>query len=478
MPEGPTIRVTGDTLRRVLQDQRIEHFESQFKKAKAEDWAGKVQGQLVRCVRVHGKNLFFDLENDWTLYTHMLMWGSWHVYGKTEPWLKEKRKARIVIETATHVVVLFSAPKADLIHASALAQHQTSELGPDLLKDDWQERDMHEAWQRLHVASETPLGTAIMDQTIVAGIGNILKSEILFKTRLHPLRHSGSLSHDEFLQLIDVSRRLMQLAYTTQGFKEVFLPPSLQQATGKLGYVYGRSGQPCFNCGTSIQMVRQGPLERMTFFCPHCQPFDPANPPPLKELTMQPLYANSVHTLEEARDFVLAMGMIGILQDTKGKLPTLWDAVDFLDKQPGEGGWGEKMGKVWSWKNALPATYPDEIFYGKIKGGRAVLMSMEKLRALYQQYHKPVEQCGAVAQQLWKIIQQGSIMTVPLRQVIGMTDRKERGLFDRALQELQVTFNIARSNQPDVEGDIWVPFTKQYPQFAEHLVHADQTPAR
>lgn len=212
-------------------------------------------------------------------------------------------------------------------------------------------------------------------------------------------------------------------------------------------------------------MVRQGPLERMTFFCPHCQPFDPDNPPYLEEAKMQPPYANSVHTLQEARDFVLAMGMIGILHDTKGKLPTLWDAVDFPDKQPGEGGWGEKMGKVWNWKNELPATYPDDIFYGKIKGGRAVLMSMEKLQEVYETQHKLVEQCSTLAQQLFEIIRQSPIMTVPLRQLIGLTGRKERGPFDRALQELQVTFNIARSNDPHTEGDTWVPFTQQYPPF-------------
>ncbi len=477
MPEGPTIRATGDILRKALQGQRIEHFESQFKKAKLEDWVTKVQGQVVRQVRVHGKNLFFDLENDWTLYTHMLMWGSWHVYLKADPWLKEARKARIVIETATQTVVLFSAPKADLIHASALAQHQTSELGPDLLKDDWQERDTHEAWSRLRTAGATPLGGAIMDQTIIAGIGNILKSEILFKTRFHPLRRSDSLNEAEFLQLIDVSRHLMELAYKTRGFKEVFLPPILQQATGKLGYVYGRRGQPCFNCGTSIQMVRQGPLERMTFFCPHCQPFDSLNTLPLEEPAIQPPYANSVHTVEEARDFVLAMGMIGILHDAKGKLPTLWDAVDFPNKQRGEGGWGEKMGKVWSWKNVLPATYPEEIFYGKIKGGRAVLMSTEKLRELYQQHHKPLEQCSTLAQQLFEVIRHGPIMTIPLRQVVGVTDRKDRGPFDRALQELQVTFNIARSNHPGVEGDIWLPFTKQYPHFEASPVNATEANA-
>jgi hypothetical protein len=181
---------------------------------------------------------------------------------------------------------------------------------------------------------------------------------------------------------------------------------------------------------------------------------------------MQTPWTNSVKTLEQARDFVLEVGICGILHDSKGTLPTLWDAVDFPDKQPGEGGWGEKMGKVWTWKNQLPETYPSQIFYGKIKGGRAVLMNIQKLGELYAQQHKPLSACSALAQELFALIAQGPLMTVPLRQMLGMTERKARSQFDRALQELQVTFNIARSNRPGLEGDTWVPFSQQYPEFA------------
>jgi hypothetical protein len=181
---------------------------------------------------------------------------------------------------------------------------------------------------------------------------------------------------------------------------------------------------------------------------------------------VQTPWTNTVKTLEQARDFVLEVGMCGILHDAKGTLPTLWDAVDLPDKQPGESGWGDKMGKVWPWKNELPATYPDRVFYGKIKGGRAVLMSLDKLRELYPRQHKPIAECSALAQELYALIAQGPLMTVPLRQMLGMTDRKLRSRFDRALQELQVTLNIARSNRPDVEGDTWVPFVEQYPEFA------------
>jgi hypothetical protein len=181
---------------------------------------------------------------------------------------------------------------------------------------------------------------------------------------------------------------------------------------------------------------------------------------------MQTPWTNTVKTLEQARDFVLEVGVCGILHDEQARLPTLWDAVDLPDKRPGESGWGEKMGVVWPWKNELPTNYPDQIFYGKLKGGRAVLMSMEKLREIYPHQHRPADACSALAQELLAIIEQGPMMTVPLRQAMGMTDRKAKGQFDRALVELQVTFNIARSNRPGIEGDTWVPFLEQYPAFA------------
>ena len=91
---------------------------------------------------------------------------------------------------------------------------------------------------------------------------------------------------------------------------------------------------------------------------------------------------------------------------------------------------------------------------------------MAKLRELYPQQHTPLSACSALAQEIYGLVAQGQLRTVPLRQMMGMTDRKARAQFDRALQELQVTFTIARSNRPDVEGDTWVPFLEQYPAFA------------
>ena len=99
-----------------------------------------------------------------------------------------------------------------------------------------------------------------------------------------------------------------------------------------------------------------------------------------------------IKTFEEARYLIRELQICTIFESSKTKLPSLWEHVDLPEKQEGEKGWGEKVSAVWDWKNRLPATYPDEIFYGKIKGGFAVLMTMDYLRDVhFASAYKPVQ---------------------------------------------------------------------------------------
>jgi hypothetical protein len=175
----------------------------------------------------------------------------------------------------------------------------------------------------------------------------------------------------------------------------------------------------------------------------------------------------SVRTLDQAKAFVLRAGICGIFSDGRGKMPCLWDVVDLPGRKPGAKGWGQKITAIWTWKNKLSATYPKEIFYGKIKGGLAVLMSMDHLREEhYPKHHRPLKDCSPLGRKLYEIIRMDPIMTGALREEMNMTMRPERNHFDRALQELQVTLNIARRNSTDDENDTWVPFTEQYLEIA------------
>lgn len=170
-----------------------------------------------------------------------------------------------------------------------------------------------------------------------------------------------------------------------------------------------------------------------------------------------------VRTLKQARAYILRVGICGIFSDAGVGMPNLWEIVDLPERQRGEKGWGQKVIAIWRWKNELPATYPDEIFYGKIPSGRAVLMSIDHLHTQhYPKHHRPLNQCSSLSQKIYQILRLDPLTTGALREELGMARRPERNRFDRALQELQITLNIARRNSMEDENDTWVPFSEQY----------------
>lgn len=169
-----------------------------------------------------------------------------------------------------------------------------------------------------------------------------------------------------------------------------------------------------------------------------------------------------VRTLQQARTFVKKAGLVGIFSNDDGAMASLWEVVDLPGRQPGERGWGQKVSAIWTWKNELPARWPDEIFYGKIPGGLAVLMTIARLEAHYREHHVPLKECSPVAQKIAARLKFDPMTTGELRRDLDMTLRPEKARFDRALQELQTTLNIARRNSLEDENDTWIPFREQY----------------
>ena len=104
-----------------------------------------------------------------------------------------------------------------------------------------------------------------------------------------------------------------------------------------------------------------------------------------------------IRTFEEARLLIRELNICTIFESSKTDLPSLWEYVDLPEKQEGEKGWGQKVSAVWDRKNRLPAEYPDEIFYGKIKGGFAVLMTMDYLRDVhFKSAYRSVDESASV----------------------------------------------------------------------------------
>jgi endonuclease-8 len=180
--------------------------------------------------------------------------GSWHIYRPGERWQRPGHEMRIVVETADFHAIAFNVPVAEFIAANDMARAVSLQrLGPDLLADDF---DPTAAAARLARLGETPIADALLDQTAIAGIGNIYKSEALFAARIDPFTPVASLSPERIERAVTMAARLMKAA-------------ALNSRTQR--WVYDRAGEPCRRCGSPVLVRRQGPHARRTYWCGRCQ---------------------------------------------------------------------------------------------------------------------------------------------------------------------------------------------------------------
>lgn len=258
MPEGDTIHRAAHTLRRAIAGRTVTAWRSEKPElARVADLVGRT----VADVEARGKHLLVRFDDGRTLHTHMMMDGSWHIYRPGERWRKSPRAAVAVIETEAWVAVCFAAPRCDLLAPGEVAD-ALRRLGPDLLDPD---ADLDEAIRRMREWADLPIGEALMRQHLVAGIGNVYKSEVLFLRRVSPFARVAALLDEALRGLLREARTLMK--QNLRGSRRT----TRRRFGSERVWVYGRSGQPCFECGATIRMRRQGDTGRSTYFCPACQ---------------------------------------------------------------------------------------------------------------------------------------------------------------------------------------------------------------
>jgi hypothetical protein len=171
-----------------------------------------------------------------------------------------------------------------------------------------------------------------------------------------------------------------------------------------------------------------------------------------------------VKTFEEARLLIRELKICTIFDSSNTELPSLWEHVDLPEKQKGEKGWGQKVTAVWNWKNRLPAEFPDEIFYGKIKGGLAVLMTMDYLRDFhFVSAYRCIDDLNRLSAYIFEKIRNEPWETTGLRNEVIEEYGCSKSQFDTALKNLQISLNIVRSNDPEIERDTWLTFQELYP---------------
>ena len=265
MPEGDSIFRAARTLERVLKGRVVETFESVLPALARVHYDKSVTGRTIEAVTARGKHLLIEFSGDLYLHTHMRMNGSWHIYRPGARWQRPAREMRIVIGVRDVLAVGFNIPVAEFLSSRELARHSDlSALGPDLLGPSFDEAD---AGRRIRAHATEAIGDVLLNQRTVSGVGNVLKSEILFVAATFPYDRVADLADADLDRIIRVARELMAMSVRGGGRQTT---RSMDPAA-KL-WVYGRGGLPCRKCGTAIASKKTGMDARLTYWCPRCQP--------------------------------------------------------------------------------------------------------------------------------------------------------------------------------------------------------------
>jgi endonuclease-8 len=275
MPEGDSIFRAARSMHRVLAGHVVTRFETAYAHLDRVNVDTPITGRTIERIESAGKHHLIVFSGDLILRTHMRMNGSWHLYRHGERWWRGPQAMRVRIDTADWVAVAFDVPVAEFVTPKELASTDpVARLGPDLLGREF---DRDEAVRRLIASAHQPIAMALLDQRLVAGIGNVYKSEVLFLSRVNPFTPSGAVPRDALERMLELARGLLQdnvidgTSARIQTYRNLRMTNRASAHDESL-WVYGRAGKPCRKCGTPIEMKKMGVEARSTYWCPECQP--------------------------------------------------------------------------------------------------------------------------------------------------------------------------------------------------------------
>jgi endonuclease-8 len=254
VPEGDTIHFAANRIRPVLEGHVPDEIATPHPRFGRDRWPARLDGRAVTSVDAHGKHLFLRFEGGLAIHSHLRMTGSWRVRdaGALRPratWLVLRRGGREVQQINGPVLELMTDGRTRF-------DQRLAALGPDILAP---ELDEGRVLRRLREDDPTrPIGDALLDQRVIAGIGNLWKVEGCFAAGIDPWRAAGSVSDDEVLAIVRATRPRMQQSARDGN-----------QTRHK--QIYGRAGMPCPRCGTRIRSRGQWEDGRTTYWCPSCQ---------------------------------------------------------------------------------------------------------------------------------------------------------------------------------------------------------------
>lgn len=278
MPEGDSLARIAAKLGPALAGQVVRRL--RFPRKELSDPG--VDGARVTWVRAQGKHLLIAFDVERVLHVHLRMLGTVRLGPIGRSTTEPGSRTSVLLETDGHRLDVLGAPVVRLIRTPDLDRDPVlGRLGPDVLDEAF---DLNAAIARLRSHDAVQLGIAILDQRLVAGLGNVWKSEMLHRAGLDPFAPVSAFDDGELSVLLRETRRRMQ-ANVAPVRPAMLAGPRFGRSTRLVGEkgsgplaVYERAGQPCFACGTTIVRTLQGTMRRSTYHCPTCQPSRPVDP--------------------------------------------------------------------------------------------------------------------------------------------------------------------------------------------------------
>jgi endonuclease-8 len=272
MPEGPEIRRVATRIHKVLAGREAEQVT--FTQPAVQGFGAKLSGQRVEWVSSRGKALLTRFESGLTVYSHNQLYGRWYVTrrGKLP---KTNRTLRLGIHTQTHSALLYSASDIEVLTPAELSlQKYLARLGPDAMDDDVVWQDVLRRLEDSKFAGRS-LAALFLDQGFVAGIGNYLRTEILFNAKANPLDRPKDLSTSQRAELARNTLELTRQAYRTSGVTNTAgrVKKLRSQGLTRRHYrflAFDREREPCYHCGEKIQRLEVS--GRRLYMCFTCQP--------------------------------------------------------------------------------------------------------------------------------------------------------------------------------------------------------------
>ena len=214
MPEGPEIHRAANNIRNAIEGQIITHVECPYATIRGQEH--RFLGKEVIRVKARSKAMLIHIGDD-VLYSHNQLYGRWTVRKVSSKERKTNRSLRIKLQTETHIACLWSATDIELLEPWEIEQHPyIARLGPDVADEDVELSAVLEQVKNKKFGGRQ-LCHLLLDQSFLAGVGNYLRSEILFHAGLNPTRKLNSLTSEEQLQFAESAISTTRLAYVQRG---------------------------------------------------------------------------------------------------------------------------------------------------------------------------------------------------------------------------------------------------------------------